>query len=256
MDDRDLFEPPNGHEPAASTAEPNATAEPDAPDAPDPHRVADPARRAIERIRSGVAAARNPIAGRVGQAMENVERTWDERPGARVRRVRRMASLPLPYLYEIHPEARFARPVEVGLQTIDIDDIAGTAVGGNQRGGDYLPLKPSRTANWQSRWQRLKRAQDGMVVLPPIDVAKYAGKDWVVDGHNRVAMAFYSGQVAIDANIAELVPLGGRRTEPITSLASSAAASRAVRTAGSGQLPSHALTREDVVETDGPDDGG
>ncbi|MEO8438047.1 MAG: hypothetical protein ABI562_06270 [Chloroflexota bacterium] len=215
-----------------------------------------PARRAIERIRSGVAAARDPIADRVGHAVEDVGRSWNERPGARIRRVRRMASLPLPYLYEVHPEARSARPVEVGLQTIDIDDITGSAVGGGQRGGDYLPLKPSRTTNWQSRWQRLKRAQAGLVILPPIDIVKYAGTYWVVDGHNRVAMALYTGQVAIDANVVELVPLGGRRTEPISSLAASATASRAVRTAGSGQPPSHTLTNEDAVEIDGPDDGG
>lgn len=256
MDGPDTFEQPN-----LAPGEPEASDPP--AEAAEPQTETDeteiepgPARRAIERIRSGVAAAREPIADRVGHAIEDVGRSWNERPGARVRRVRRMGSLPLPYLYDVHPEARFARPVEVGLQTIDIEDIAGTAVGGGQRGGDFLPLKPARTTNWGARWQRLKRAHDGLVVLPPIDLVKYAGKYWVVDGHNRVAMALYNGQVAIDANIVELVPRGGRRTEPIASLATSAAASRAVRAAGSGQPPSHTLTREDAVEIDGPDDGG
>ena len=203
----------------------------------------------LERILSGMAAAREPIADRVGQA-------WHERPGARIRRVRRMAKQPLPYLYDLHPEARFARPVEVGLRTIDIDEIGGTAVGGAFRGGDFLPLKAARTANWAARWQRLRMAQDSLAMLPPIDVFKYGGRYWVVDGHNRVALALYGGQMAIDANVIELVPLGERRTEPIGSLASSVAASRAVRAAGSGQRPSLELSNEDATSTAPPDDGG
>ena len=206
-------------------------------------------RGVLERILSGMAAAREPIADRVGQA-------WNERPGARVRRVRRMAKQPVSYLYEVHPEARSARPVEVGLRTIDIDEIAGTAVGGAFRGGDFLPLKAARTANWAARWQRLRKAQDSLAMLPPIDVFKYGGRYWVVDGHNRVALALYGGQVAIDANVIELVPLGERRTEPIGSLAPSVAASRAVRAAGSGNRPSLELNREDATSTAPPDDGG
>jgi hypothetical protein len=199
----------------------------------------DSGRGVIERIRSGVAAQ------------------WHERPGARVRRVRRMAKQPVAYLYEVHPEARFARPVEVGLRTIDMDEIGGTAVGGGaQRGGDFLPLKPSRTANWAGRWQRLRKAHESLAVLPPIDVFKYGGRYWVVDGHNRVALALYAGQVAVDANVVELVPLGKRRTEPIGSLAPSVAASRAVRAAGSGKRPSLELNREDATSTAPPDDGG
>ena len=55
------------------------------------------------------------------------------------------------------PEARQARPVQVGLRTIDVADIAGTSVGGgDQRGGDFLPLKPFRGKNWSGRWQRLR----------------------------------------------------------------------------------------------------
>lgn len=213
-------------------------------------------RGVIERIRSGVAAAREPIVDRVGNAVTGVERSWNERPGARVRRVRRMGTKPLAHLYDIHPEARSARPVEVGLRTVEIDEVAGTAVGGGLRGGDFLPLKPARTKNWHGRWQRLRRAQDSLAVLPPIDVFKYGGSYWVVDGHNRMALALYGGQRAIDANVIELVPLGERRTEPISSLAPSVAASRAVRTAGSGQRPSIALSREDATSTAPPDDGG
>jgi hypothetical protein len=202
-------------------------------------RVASPARRAIGSIRSGVAAATEPIVDRIEQVV-------DERPGQRVRRVRRRGKTPLPYLNDAHPEVRRARRVEVGLRTIPVDDIAGTAVGGGaQRGGDFLPLRPFRGRNWAGRWQRLNRAQNDLAILPPVEVVKYGGRYWVVDGHNRVALALYSGQPEIDATIMELVPPGERRTEPIVMLAPTVTGSRALRTAGKGRRPSEALGHED-----------
>jgi hypothetical protein len=216
-------------------------------------RLTRPARRAVGAIVDGAEAAAEPIVERMSQAIEGAERTWNERPGARVRRVRRLGSHELPYLLDVHGEARHARPVQVGLRTIDVSDIAGTAVGGGaQRGGDFLPLKPFRGANWAGRWQRLRAAHDRLANLPPIDVVKFGGRYWVVDGHNRVALALYTGQVGIDANIVELVPPGGRRTEPILSLAPSVADSRTIRTAGSGDPISGALVRDDSVDQVGP----
>jgi hypothetical protein len=247
-------EPPQAADPAstetATTSEPSGVG-----------RVAVPARRALGAIRhgvsaaaDGVAAAAEPIVERVGQAIDGVERSWNERPGARVRRVRRLGREPLAYLYDGYPEARRARPVQVGTRTIDVEDVTGTAVGGgDQRGGDFLPLRPFRGGNWSTRWQRLRQAQDRLAVLPPIDVVKYADRYWVVDGHNRVALALYGGQLEIDANITELVPPGGQRTEPILSLAASAADSRSLRTAGSGHRPSDELSYDESPPLDSMD---
>ena len=222
-------------------------------------RVARPARGALDSIRTGVAAAAaaaEPIRERIGHAVEGVERSIAERPGMRVRRVRRMGSTPLPYLNAVHPEARSALPAQVGLRTIPVDEIAGTAVGGgDQRGGDFLPLKPFRGRNWHGRWQRLNRAQDDLAILPPIEVTKYGDRFWVVDGHNRVALALYNGQPEIDATITELVPRGGRRTEPILELAPTIGGSRALRTAGQGQRPSELLSHEDAVSREPADEG-
>ena len=235
------------HEPEAG--------DPKAAPAPAPKRwIPGPARRAVGAIVDGAEAAAEPIVDRVSSALDTAERTWQERPGARVRRVRRMAAQPLPYLMDVHPEARAARPVQVGLRSIDVADIAGTAVGGGgQRGGDFLPLKQFRGKNWAGRWQRLRRAHDRLETLPPIDVLKYGGKYWVVDGHNRVGLANYTGQVGIDANITELVPPGARRTEPIISLAPLAAESRSLRTAGTGNRPSTELAREEPLDPTGPE---
>ena len=162
------------------------------------------------------------IEGAVKAAVRATNRRLDEMPGARIRRLRRRARTPLPFLYDVHPEARLAPPRELGTMTIDVDDIAGTAVGPlGQRGGDFLPTKPFRSLNWGARWQRIRAAHDRLAILPPIDVIRYAGRYWVVDGHNRVAAALYNGQVQIDANVVEL---GAHDTspdlEPATSLAS------------------------------------
>ena len=217
-------------------------------------RLSGRARRVVASVVDGAEAVTDPIVDRVSTVIEGARDTWQERPGARVRRVRRLGSQLLPYLMDVHPEARNARPVQVGLRSIDVDDIAGTAVGGGaQRGGDFLPLKQFRGSNWTGRWQRLRRATDRLETLPPIDVLKFGGAYWVVDGHNRVGLAKYMGQVEIDANITELVAPGARRSEPIVSLAPMATDSRSLRAAASGSRASSDLAAESHVETAGPE---
>lgn len=231
-------------------------------ESPDPDPASPPverARNAAGRLRRSAEAATGPlvdgVTSAVGAAVDaavdgirqlpgtvrDLPDTIRELPGGRVRRVRRLGSVPLPSLYQLYPEARQARPVEIGLRTLDVGEIRGTAVGGgDQRGGDFLPLKAFRGPNWRARWQRLRRAQDQLVDLPPIDVVKYDGGYWVLDGHNRVALALYGGQVAIDASVVELVPPGGRRTEPIGTLASEVEGSRMLR----GRVVAEATARE------------
>jgi hypothetical protein len=214
-------------------------------------RVAAPARGALASLTGGMASVAEPIVERVGQAVDGMERSIAERPGMRVRRIRRRGAHPLPYLNDAHPEVRSARPVQVGLRTIPVDEIAGTAVGGgDQRGGDFLPLKPFRGGNWTGRWQRLNRAQDALAILPPIEVMKYGDRYWVIDGHNRVGLALYNGQPEIDATIVELVKPGERRSEPVQDLAPTLTGSRTLRTRGEGRAASGALAHEDRV---GPD---
>ena len=184
---------------------------------------------AHERTDHGDGASSLPVAALKAGA-HAVRGAMRQLPGHRVREVRRRGHHPLPSLPQLHPEARLARPVEIGLRTIDVADIHGTAVGGgDQRGGDFLPLKPFRGTNWQGRWQRLRKAHERLADLPPIDVVKYAGGYWVIDGHNRVGLALYAGQPDIDASVVELVPPGGRRTEPIGTLESELEESRRLR---------------------------
>ena len=188
-------------------------------------RVVHPAEPVVDKVTSAVEAAVDAATTR-----------WAERPGARVRHLRSRAKTPLRSLFDEFPEARRASPRERGVRPIPVDEIVGTAVGGgSQRGSDFLPLKPFRSANWAARWQRIRAAVDGLATLPPIDVYRYRDGYWVVDGHNRVAAALYAGQVEIDANVIELIPPGGVRVEERGLVAPSLAGSRSLRAAGTGR---------------------
>jgi hypothetical protein len=194
-----------------------------------------------ERVASALGEAADFVersASAVGAAVGATARRFDERPGARVRRVRRLGRIPLPYLYDVHPDARRRTPRELGVRTIDVADIKGTGVGGaQQRGSDFLPLKPFRSLNWAGRWQRLRQASDRLTVLPPIDVLRYDDSFWVIDGHNRVAIALYSGQAAIDADVVDLVDPDRPPSDPPESFASLVEDSRELRAAVNRPTP-------------------
>jgi hypothetical protein len=199
-------------------------------------RVASALGEAAEHVgsaASAVGAAASAVgsaASAVGAVVEATARRFDERPGARVRRIRRLGRIDLPYLYDVHPDARQRSPRALGVRTIDVADIAGTAAApAGQRGSDFLPLKPFRSDNWLGRWQRLGQAADKLAPLPPIDVLRYDDSYWVVDGHNRVAMALYRGQADIDADVTDLVGAGQPPSDPPEPFASFADDSRELR---------------------------
>ncbi len=155
-----------------------------------------------------------PVATAVGRVLGAAGQTWAGRDATIARRLKRQAREPLPNLFELYPEARNATPQEIGVRFVPLDEIAGTAVAGaTQRGGDFLPLRQFRSENWHSRWQRIQRANEQLIPLPPVDLVKYGDAYWIEDGHNRVAAALYAGGAGVDAVVRELVPLGGRRTE-------------------------------------------
>jgi len=224
-----------------TTRGPDREPQPERPPEPEPAATVP---SLVDRVTDAVEEA-------VGDALDagrSAGRHWDELPGARVRPVRRACRQPLPELYRVHPEARTASPREIGVRTIDVDEIAGTAVGTSvRRGADFLPLRPFRTRNWQARWQRIRQAIDRLTILPPIDVFRYDDHYWVQDGHNRVAAAKYGGQVQIDANVVDLVPPGEVSTQRADTLAPVLTGSLALRTAGAGRRVGD-LTHEDRID--------
>ncbi len=112
-------------------------------------------------------------------------------------------SQPLPRLADVHPGPP-AGGRWIGLRTVLIECIRGTASTAASRGQDFLPLRGRAPADWKFRWSRLLSAARDQVILPPVQLLRAGGDYWVVDGHNRVALARASGQLWIDADITEL----------------------------------------------------
>ncbi|HEY3522780.1 MAG TPA: hypothetical protein VGK63_03665, partial [Candidatus Limnocylindrales bacterium] len=162
-----------------------------------------------ERLRSGARRAATTGSENVGRFTGDTGRraaaAWRDRSAARRSRLATRARAPLANLFELHPEARRALGRDVGLRSVPVDEIVGTAVAGPaQRGGDFLPLPDFRSRNWQGRWARIRRATDRLDIMPPVDLVRFGDGYWVEDGHNRVAAALYNGQQDIDAVVREI----------------------------------------------------
>lgn len=212
---------------------------------------------AWERVRRrarDVALSGTHGAGRLaGESGRRAAEHWRERPAARRSRLAARARTPLPILWDVHPEARQALGRDVGLRSVAIDDIVGTAVAGPaQRGGDFLPLPDFRSANWRGRYARVRHALDRLAILPPVDLVRYGDGYWVEDGHNRVAAALYNGQQDIDAVVRELRQPGyvDDDTQTIATLAPVAAVGSELRAAGAGRFNSEAATEASSLDLD------
>jgi hypothetical protein len=214
----------------------------------------EPAEKPAHEHTSGLAHQLADVGAAAGRLIASAA---ERRPGqglARLRALRRRNRVPLENLYELHPEARTAARRDLGLLTIPVARIRGTAVeGAAQRGGDFLPLPIFKSSNWQARWQRLRQAQDRLAILPPIDVLQTSEGYWVVDGHNRVALALYGNQDDIDASVTHL-HLPGMADHDVRagSMATVLDDGRQVRAAGEGRLSRGASARTRARQPRGP----
>ena len=109
----------------------------------------------------------------------------------------------LPRLADVYPGAPTSGRW-VGLRTVPTDCIRGTASLAPTRARDFRPLRDREPADWAFRWSRLTSTAFDQAVLPPVQLLRAGGDYWVVDGHNRVALARERGQVWIDAEVTEL----------------------------------------------------
>jgi hypothetical protein len=193
---------------------------------------------AVEPIVSHVVA---PVAEAVGTVFGAAATALSGR-NALQRRLRRLNRRPLANLYELYPEARQASPRELGMRFVPLEDIRGTAVAGAaQRGSDFRPMAPFRGENWEARWARIRAANERLQPLPPVDLLKYGGWYWVLDGHNRVAAALYDDGAGLDAMVTELIPLDGHTSEQPTNLAGLLSEAGEMRAAAAGYRPAFSI---------------
>jgi len=90
---------------------------------------------------------------------------------------------------------------QLGLQTIRLDAIVGTAE--SRRDFDRR-FRPTST-RVRSRWERLALAQRRGEAIPPIEVYRVGGLHYVTDGHHRVSIAAATRQCLIDAYVTQVL---------------------------------------------------
>jgi len=198
----------------------------------------------VSHVVSPVAEAMGTVFGAAATALSG--------RNALQRRLRRLNRRPLANLYEIYPEARQASPRELGMRFVPLEDIRGTAVAGAaQRGSDFRPMAPFRGENWKARWDRIRAANERLQPLPPVDLVKFGGWYWVLDGHNRVAATLYDDGAGLDAMVTELVPLDGQTSERPTNLAGLLSEAGEMRAAAAGHRPAFSIRYGDQHLPDG-----
>lgn len=111
----------------------------------------------------------------------------------------------LPRLADVHPRAAQATRRWRGIVAVPVADIVGTAsYQAGTRRADFQPVRGAEPADFEARWNRLEQAAESLTPLPPIEILEVGGGYWVVDGHNRVALAKAIGQLWLDADVTEL----------------------------------------------------
>ena len=157
----------------------------------------------------------------------------------------------LPSLYDRFPAATTALRRPRGLRVVPIDRIVGTARHPSQNTADFLPLPRLRGKNWRARWDRIRKANDALSVLPAVDLLQVGDDYYVADGHNRVAAARRAGAVAVDGEVTELLVPGvarGAADEHHSDAATLLAGADELRQAASGRQSRTAEHRMSVDE--------
>lgn len=100
---------------------------------------------------------------------------------------------------EIKEKLHIGGPIYRGVQTVRVDQIAGSLNRYHEFDQVFLPLN-DELAN---RWQSVNRAFYQDISLPPVVLYKVGEVYFVVDGHHRVSVAREQGQIYIEAEVRE-----------------------------------------------------
>jgi nucleotide-binding universal stress UspA family protein len=95
----------------------------------------------------------------------------------------------------------------LGMRTIEVARIVGSVDRCTELGLDFRPPLRRRRKHDEDRFNRVRRQIDQSSAMPAIDVYKLGFGYYVLDGHHRVAVALANGQVEMDANVTEYVPV-------------------------------------------------
>ncbi len=106
-------------------------------------------------------------------------------------------------------------PRTLGLRTVEVARIVGSVGRAGELDEDFRVA--SRTRLERQRYERILAAMERGESLPPVVLYKLGYGYYVVDGNHRVAAARELGQLEIDAEVTEFVPLGDPQTQRVFS---------------------------------------
>ena len=133
----------------------------------------------------------------------------------------RTATCPI-LLVRPHLEAESASPVRsfdedaarsgplakksLGLRQVEVARIIGSVGRASNLNARFRPLKRDRLD--EQRFQHIFEGMRDGVSLPPVELYKLGFGFYVLDGNHRVAAARELGQIEMDAEVTEFIPLG------------------------------------------------
>lgn len=100
---------------------------------------------------------------------------------------------------EIKEKLHIGGPIYRGVQTVRVEQIAGSLNRYHEFDRVFLPAHDKLAARWQS----VNRAFYEEISLPPVVLYKVGEVFFVVDGHHRVSVAREQGQIYIEAEVRE-----------------------------------------------------
>jgi hypothetical protein len=119
-----------------------------------------------------------------------INRIWDSLSGERTT---------LLSYDDIKEKLHIGGPIYRGVQTVRVDQIAGSLNRYHEFDRVFLPS----TEKLAERWQSVNRAFYQDISLPPVVLYKVGEVYFVVDGHHRVSVAREQGQSFIEAEVRE-----------------------------------------------------
>jgi hypothetical protein len=94
--------------------------------------------------------------------------------------------------------------MDAGIRVVEVETITGTVDKCGELDEHFRYIK-RRDRNERSRRYKIGQAYQNYTFLPPIDLYRYRGEFYVVDGNRRVATAIQMGIAYIDATVTEYV---------------------------------------------------
>lgn len=121
---------------------------------------------------------------------------------------------PPPVVRSFTEDARRAgavAPRDLGIRTVDVSRIIGSVGRAEELDADFRIR--ARRHQKDQRYQRILTLMRDGVALPPVALYKLGYGYYVLDGNHRIAAARELGQLEIEAQVTEFVPLGDAQAQ-------------------------------------------